>query len=85
MSNITAVLATENCSIPSKSELLCPPLGFTIYLVSTIHKSRQTNIKQVKQRKIDPLDVVNEFEEKICDNLTEIEILPRVETVILPS
>ena len=76
MSNITAVLATENCSIPSKSELLCPPLGFTIYLVSTIHKSSQTNIKQVKQRKMDPLDVANEFQEKICDNLTEIEFMP---------
>ena len=85
MSNITAVLATENCSIPSKSELLSPLLSFTIYLVSTIHKSTQTNIKQVKQRKIDPLDVLNEFEEKICDNLTEIKFLSRAETVILPS
>ena len=74
MSNITAVLATENCSIPSKSELLCPPLGFTIYLVSTIHKSTQTNIKQVKQRKISP--TLSVFQEKICDNLTEIEFLP---------
>ena len=74
MSNITAVLATENCSIPSKSELLCPPLGFTIYLVSTIHKSSQTNIKQVKQRKIGP--TLSVFQEKICDNLTEKEFLP---------
>ena len=76
MSNITAVLATENCSIPSKSELLCPPLGFTIYLVSTIHKSTQTNIKQVKQRKISPTLSVFQDQEKICDNLTEIEFLP---------
>ena len=76
MSNITAVLATENCSIPSKSELLCPPLGSTIYLVSTIHKSSQTNIKQVKQRKIGTTLSVFQDQEKICDNLTEKEFLP---------
>ena len=70
MSNITAVLATENCSIPSKSELLYPPPTFTIYLVSTIHKSSQTNIHQVKQRKIALLGKWNSFLDKICNNLT---------------
>ena len=74
MSNITAVLATENCSIPSKSELLCPPLGFTIYLVSTIHKSSQTNLQQVKQRKMVRVDRLNCFPpHNICSNLTEAD------------